>query len=242
MNTYVIGDVHGCYNTLLDLINKLPKDSRIIFVGDLCDRGLYSREVIEYVIDNNSECILGNHEDFMLKHIEDYFSNKSNRWYDNPEIGGKKTIDSYKDDKKTLLRHIEYLKKLPRYILSDNYFITHGLGLPYFKRRDSKDIYIQDGLIKARLSDETTKWGEGWEKDWKSYEIVNIFGHTHNDEIVVGGNYYCIDTGCVYGGKLTAIELGSMNVIEVPLNKKDVELSLNELEEETKVMADSYIL
>lgn len=221
--TYIIGDVHGCYHTLLELLKKLEQNSRIIFVGDLCDRGLYSKEVIELVIENNYECILGNHEDFMLKHIHDYFNNRPNRWYDNKKIGGKETIDSYKNDIKTLKRHIKYLKKLPRYILIDKYFITHGLGLPYFKRKDLKDENIQNGIIKARLLDETTKWGENWEKDWKDYNIINIFGHTKYDEVKIGKNYYGIDTGCVYGGKLTAIELESMKIIDVKLNPKDLE-------------------
>lgn len=219
---YIIGDVHGCYFTLLDLLKRLEDNSRIIFVGDLCDRGLYSKEVINLIIKNKYEVILGNHEDFMLRHIDDYFSNKPNRWYDNHQIGGRETIDSYKDDEDTLLEHIKYLKKLPRYLLVDNYFITHGLGLPYFKRRDIKDTDIQDGLIKARLSDETTKWGYDWEKTWRDYSTINVFGHTHNKEVVIGKNYYCIDTGCVYGGKLTAIELGTMNIIDVTLNIKDV--------------------
>lgn len=48
--TYVIGDVHGCYYTLQDLIAKLPQDARLIFVGDLCDRGLHSRDVFEFEI------------------------------------------------------------------------------------------------------------------------------------------------------------------------------------------------
>lgn len=220
--TYVIGDVHGCYHTLIELLAKLPKDARVIFVGDLCDRGLYSKEVIQLVIDKNYEVILGNHEDFMLSHIDDYFNARKNRWYDNHKIGGKETIDSYRGDKTVLLQHIDFLKKLPRYILVNNFFITHGLGLPYFKRRDLKDKDIQDGLIKARLTDETTKWGENWEKDWRNYKVINIFGHTDYQEVEVNENYYGIDTGCVYGRKLTAIELPSMKIIDVKTNLKDI--------------------
>lgn len=191
-------------------------------MGDLCDRGLYSKEVIELVIQNNYECILGNHEDFMLRHIDDYLEGKPNRWYDNDMIGGKETIDSYKGDKQMLVQHIDYLKTLPLYILIDKYFITHGLGLPYFQRKNLDDRDIQDGLIKARLEDETSKWGENWEKGWRDYDIINIFGHTDYDEVKIGKNYYAIDTGCVYGRKLTAIEIPSMNTIDVDLNKKDI--------------------
>ena len=59
-------------------------------------------------------------------------------------------------------------------------------------------------------------------KEWRDYDVINIFGHTHYDEVEIGKNYYGIDTGCVYGGKLTAIELSTMKIIDVPLNKKDI--------------------
>ena len=44
---YIIGDVHGCYNTLMELIAKLPKDAKLCFVGDLIDRGPNSKDVVE---------------------------------------------------------------------------------------------------------------------------------------------------------------------------------------------------
>ena len=50
--TYVIGDVHGCYHTLKALMQHIEHDARVIFVGDLCDRGLYTRQTIAFVIEN----------------------------------------------------------------------------------------------------------------------------------------------------------------------------------------------
>ncbi len=49
-NIFVIGDVHGCYHTLVKLVEKLPKKAELIFVGDLCDRGNFSRNVIDFVM------------------------------------------------------------------------------------------------------------------------------------------------------------------------------------------------
>lgn len=219
--TYVIGDVHGCYYTLKELLSRLAQDSRIIFVGDLCDRGLYTKEVMEHIIKNNYEAILGNHDDYMIKHAVECLEDNNCRWYKTDYMGGQETMSSYKDDEKTMLRHIEWLKTLPRYILIDNYFITHGFALPYFKNRDLEHSHT--GLLKNRISDED-EWGHDWEKDWREYDVINIFGHTHYDEVEVGKNYYGIDTGCVYGGKLTAIELGSMNTIDVKLDKRDVKI------------------
>jgi serine/threonine protein phosphatase 1 len=65
MNHYVIGDVHGHYDTLIALVAKLPRDAQLIFVGDLIDRGEQSAEVVRFVRENNHLCVMGNHEDLM---------------------------------------------------------------------------------------------------------------------------------------------------------------------------------
>ena len=49
---YLMGDVHGCYKTLIELVNKLPRNVKLCFVGDLIDRGSNSKEVIEFVKSN----------------------------------------------------------------------------------------------------------------------------------------------------------------------------------------------
>ncbi len=68
---WVIGDVHGEYNKLLRLIQKLPANAQVCFVGDLIDRGRDSAKVVKYVIDNQHKCTLGNHEIMMIKAGED---------------------------------------------------------------------------------------------------------------------------------------------------------------------------
>ena len=65
-NTYVIGDVHGHYDALMKLVNKLPNNAKLIFVGDLIDRGSQSKEVIKFVRENGHLCVLGNHEKMMI--------------------------------------------------------------------------------------------------------------------------------------------------------------------------------
>jgi serine/threonine protein phosphatase 1 len=220
-NTYVIGDVHGCFHTLQKLLSKLPNDSEIIFVGDLCDRGLYTKEVIDLVITRDYYCILGNHDDYMIKHIQECMDNRDlcRRWHVEDYMGGGQTLLSYKDDYETMLTHVKWLESIPRYIEVDKYFITHGFCLPYYKNRDSSRSHI--GLLKNRISDEE-EWGDDWEKDWRSYDVINIFGHTDYHDVEVGKNYYGIDTGCVYGRKLTALQLGSMHIIDVTVDSRDI--------------------
>jgi Calcineurin-like phosphoesterase len=220
-NIFVIGDIHGCYHTLLDLVAKLPKNARLIFVGDLCDRGLYTKEVIDFIIENNYEVILGNHDDYMITHILESINNNDKyiRWKDEDYMGGAQTLLSYKNDINHINKHLEFLESLPRYLEIDNYFITHGFALPYYENRNKTSSHI--GLLKNRIDDED-EWGHDWEKNWRDYKIINIFGHTDYKEVEIGKNYYGIDTGCVYGGKLTAINLGKMHITSVPLNKKDL--------------------
>jgi serine/threonine protein phosphatase 1 len=61
-NVWVIGDVHGEYDTLSKLLKKIPTGSEIVFVGDLIDRGKHSSDVVELVRKNNYKVVLGNHE------------------------------------------------------------------------------------------------------------------------------------------------------------------------------------
>jgi serine/threonine protein phosphatase 1 len=93
--------------------------------------------------------------------------------------------------------------------------------LPYYKNRDLKSSH--EGLLKNRVSDEE-EWGHDWEKQWETYDVINIFGHTHYDDVEIAKNYYGIDTGCVYGNKLTAIELGSMKIFDEELDMRDIEV------------------
>ena len=218
-NTYVISDIHGCYHTLLDLIKKLPKDSKLIFLGDLCDRGLYSKEVIEYVKSNNHLCILGNHDHYLVEHIKECLDGAKVRWNTKEYMGGIETINSYKDDLDILDSHIAWLKTLPQYILINKLFITHAFCMPYFKRKDDKEK--SHAMMVNRTTDED-EWLWDWEENWQEYDLLNIYGHESDDEIVRKNNYLCIDTSCVYGGKLTALNLDSFDVIQQELNKKDI--------------------
>lgn len=222
LKTYIIGDVHGCYHTLVQLINKLPRHAELIFVGDLCDRGLFSKDVIEFVKSNNHSCIKGNHEHYMLENIEDCIEGrrcKDMRYIREDYMGGVETIKSYKHDRETLQKHLQWLKSLPNYIIRDNCFITHGFCQPYFKRRDDK---TKEHAMLVNRSNDEEEWGHDWEEGWREYKLLNIYGHEHNDEVVQGANYICIDTGCVYGGKLTALELGSMKIIDQKVNERDI--------------------
>ncbi|CAM2814966.1 metallophosphoesterase [Helicobacter burdigaliensis] len=213
---YIIGDVHGCFDTLCALVEKLPKkwDSKLIFVGDLIDRGPKSCEVIDLLIQKNYACVLGNHEELMLEYYHAIPSLGYNKiWISN---GGYETMESYKD-KGGLYKiheHLEWLLTLPRFLLLDypckeglNPFITHGFGLPFFKEREEKQATITWNRLKMHNLEKESK---------KNYGIFNIFGHDVQNKVLLMDNFAAIDTGCVYHKKL---ENASLSAIEWPSKK-----------------------
>jgi predicted phosphodiesterase len=85
-NIYIVSDVHGCYKSLLALIEQFPnkQNSKIVFVGDLVDRGKNSYDVVKFVMENKYDCVKGNHEEMLLEYgptkEELYFNDESKHW------------------------------------------------------------------------------------------------------------------------------------------------------------------
>lgn len=220
-NTFVIGDVHGCYHTLKNLIKQLPQDANLIFVGDLCDKGDLSKDVIEFVIQNNYLCVKGNHEHLYEKYILDAIEkNIHSPWSSDKRYGGLQCINSYKNDIDLIKKHLSWIQNLPMYIQIDKYFITHGFALEYYKHKDNSDYY--NDFLLNRIYKDTI---EPEVKD----DIINIFGHCVFEEVKVGDKYICLDTGCSNGGKLTALQLGSDKIYQEPMDKRDSSYILKEL-------------
>jgi len=218
---WVIGDVHGCYHTLLQLIQELPKNADIIFVGDLCDKGLYTKEVIEFIIKNNYRCVLGNHDELMRINLKKALKGIDSTWSTLPAYAGYATVDSYRSASTRLVnKHIKWIASLPCYIEFDKFFITHGFGLPYYQRKDErkKEISLRTNRLDPK------HYSYDWEENWEDYDVINIFGHDSHDDVKIGKNYYDIDTACKYGNKLTAIDLGSMELVSVPVNLEDLDI------------------
>ena len=218
-NTYVIGDVHGCFYTLQNLVSCLPKDAELIFVGDLCDKGYFSKEVITFVVDNGHACVKGNHEYLMQTYLEDaIIHDKHSPWSSDKRYGGLPTLDNYQNDHAKMLEHLEWIKGLPIYLERDKYFITHGFALPFYAHRGNPE-YNREYLLN--------RYEKGMQVD--NEEVINIFGHCVFDEVVSGENFYGIDTGCSYGKKLTAIQLGTMKCYQEPMDARDSDYHIKEL-------------
>ncbi|MDY6939917.1 MAG: metallophosphoesterase family protein [Cyanobacteriota bacterium] len=122
----VIGDVHGNYEGLVQLLEEISPgaDDRVYFLGDLIDRGPQSREVIELVMNSPYECLLGNHEQMMLAAFP-------NGAIDYPALqawlcgGGLATLESY-PDRCVRAEHLDWMQSLPIYLDLGDLWLAHA--------------------------------------------------------------------------------------------------------------------
>lgn len=213
--------MHGCYHTLLKLVKKLPSDAQLIFVGDLCDKGNFSKDVIEFVINNNYPCVKGNHEHLFEKYILDVVEKGvPSSWSDDKRVGGGVCIQSYKDDVALIKKHLTWISKLPMYLELENYFITHAFALELYKNRDKQEY--QNDLFLKRYYEDTIEPSI-------DEEIINVFGHCVFDEVQAGKKFFCLDTGCSGGGSLSALRLESHEIIQEVMDTRDSSYSVKEL-------------
>lgn len=201
----VITDPHGCYNSLLALIAKLPKGIPITLAGDLIDRGPMSREIVQYVIDNKIDCVKGNHE--VMAYQKDIIVHTRN--------GGDVFYKQYKGEPEVLKEHLDFMSKLPLYLEypkclrvdGRHLLVTHSYACKVWnwpkERREQMMHQFESTIL----------WGRDFRGAPKEL-IYNVFGHTPHHEARIREYFACIDTGCVYGNKLTALQFPEMIIYE----------------------------
>ena len=235
--TYIIGDVHGNFNTLKKLISKLPLNSEIIFVGDLIDRGLNSKEVVEFIRKNNYKCVFGNHEEMMINYgtsvIETYPKHHYMNYYLSDWLynGGKQTLISYSIasidnyDKKLLC--VENKEGFEAFKSDIEFFKTLPLFIELPIKKEGKTVVVSHSNITDfwhLTKDESQKNALreyllfSRKNPKKEVEIFNIFGHTPIKHIDTSKHFINIDTGCYIKnedgyGKLSAYCIETNEVI-----------------------------
>lgn len=229
----VIGDVHGCYEELMELIDALGffegKVDKLIFVGDLIDKGPDSKKVIEWakVWKNSCHFVMGNHEE---KHIRYHMHERrvrKNPKYTNPMI----VSEDFLKTREELLK----VQDFDPYVFMDSwnhYFycldegqhlIVHGGLLPNIKAEHmhpkiiTRVRYLKSDTEMAHL-EEITKDMPFWTEKYHGPEKI-IFGHQPFHEPFITEHAIGIDTGCVHGNKLSAIQLWDGKIISIPAKK-----------------------
>lgn len=198
-----IGDIHGCYNSMVALLEKLEPyyDRQFVFVGDYIDRGPASKKVVDYLLEfkENVECVFlrGNHEQMLLDALE--YGERS-MWMMN---GGRATLQSYNGDKDTIILpdvHRQFYEQTRLYYDTEDYFFVHAGLSPAKTIADSieDDSEVQEFLWeRSHLNAFETPW-----------EKTVVFGHTPRPKPIQKDKMIGIDTGCVFDrvgyGKLTA--------------------------------------
>lgn len=199
--TYVIGDIHGCLQSLERLLHKIrprPED-RVIFIGDYIDRGPQSREVVDLLLrlPYRSIFLLGNHEKMLL----DYLAGGDASLY--LLNGGTATLESYGGDAANIPQdHLRFFRSLrPIYETLEHIFVHAGIRpLVPLEEQELKDLV--------------------WIRQ-EFYQFVGrfpkpvVFGHTPMRHVLLAEDRIGIDTGCVYGGKLTCLKLPEREIIQV---------------------------
>jgi serine/threonine protein phosphatase 1 len=210
--TIVVGDLHGCHDEALELLSRLAVTSndRVIFAGDLVDRGPKPRECVELAM--RHEAILGNHEE---KHLQQRRRDPSKLSPDH-----LRTRDALDDE------HYAWLSKLPLFIRipEADAVVVHAGVLP----GRSIEAQLPHTLLHAqcvRPPDTKSYWPSKappdftfWTNHWRGPERV-IFGHSVLDRPLVTDWAVGIDTGCVHGLALTAVVLPDWTLVSVPARK-----------------------
>lgn len=215
MKTCVIGDIHGCRASLTALLDKvIDQADTLIFLGDYVDRGPDSKQVIETLIQLQKThprpiFLKGNHELMFYNYLIGTDRSIFLR------VGGLQTLNSYNISPQA---DGNLLDLLP----SAHIAFIESLALYY---EDQHGIYVHAGLQPGRhLSQQTPDWCL-WVRDrfiHSSHDFGKpvIFGHTVFREPLIEDNKIGIDTGAVYGGKLTALLLPDMEFIQVDGEQK----------------------
>lgn len=208
---FAVGDVHGCYEKLAELIDKIdidPDKDTLVFIGDYIDRGKESREVVDYIIKlkkwiKNIVCLMGNHEFMFMNYCQGidellFMENGGLQTllsYDQPEIWSERKA-SIPENHKQFFSSLE-----DKYVTEEYIFVHAGLrpGIS-LERQDKEDML----WIRREFINSTYDFGK-----------KVIFGHTPMSRPLIEKNKIGIDTGAVYGGKLTCVKLPDMDLYQV---------------------------
>jgi serine/threonine protein phosphatase 1 len=210
---FAIGDIHGCLDKLRRLIGDIavdPVNDTLVFIGDYIDRTDGGKDVVAYILRLKKNfqkviCLCGNHESMLLRYLEGadedlYLQN-----------GGAMTLATYGISRSDAPRarkakipvdHLRFFKSLLPYYETDQFIFVHAGLLP--------------GIPLAEQSVHDLQWvrQEFIDSDYDFGKRV-VYGHTHFSAPLITANKIGIDTGAVYGGRLTCVELPTLKFYQV---------------------------
>lgn len=209
--TLIIGDVHGCASELATLLNETdanPTRDRILFVGDLINKGPSTKDVWQIFRSLGATSILGNHEMCVLDILAGRAS-QHRRFLDDLERTFGEHLNAFVED----------VKHWPLWLEEEGLWVVHAGLVPGKHPRDCDPwtlvtIRTWDGEGRDLHNRANPAWFDLYDDD-----ALVVFGHWAalggvNKPKVVG-----LDTGCVYGGMLSCLVLPERRFVRVKARK-----------------------
>lgn len=208
--TIIVGDLHGCYDEAIELLDacKATKDDRIIFTGDLVDRGPKPRECIELAMKHSS--VLGNHED---KHL----------FYRDRGVKASKMPEHHAFTASQMSEwHYEFMYDMPLWIRvpEHNLVVIHAGLWPRIPLEEQDKRHLLHMQCVGDWAQKRSGWpsksptGTFWTNYYNGRERV-VFGHTGLNKPMHTQFVTGLDTGCVFGRELTAYILPDNTFVQV---------------------------
>jgi protein phosphatase len=222
----IIGDVHGCSSELEALLGKLgytdgvhPQGRTAVFVGDLVDRGPDSpgvlRRVMSMVASGNALCVPGNHENKYGRHLR----GRKVRY----THGLAETVEQMEGESEEFRQQVkEFIDGLvSHYVLDGGRLVVCHAGLPekYHGRTSGR---VRSHALYGDTTGETDEFGlpvrYPWAEEYRGRAAV-VYGHTPVPGATWVNNTLCVDTGAVFGGRLTALRWPERELVDVPAER-----------------------
>lgn len=263
----IIGDIHGCYEELLLLLEKLgymptqldtgfvmlpPGGRKAIFLGDLVDRGPQSPEVLRLVMQMTAEghalCVPGNHDTKLQRKLSGKEVQISH--------GLAETLEQLEDESPEFIEKVNrFLDGLiSHYVLDGGRLVVAHAGMKA-EMQGRGSAKVREFALYGETTGETDEFGLpvrfNWAEEYRGNAAV-VYGHTPNPTPQWHNNTINIDTGCVFGGKLTALSYPERELVSVdalttycepvrkflPDNDATLSLSLQQAQDDTLEIAD----
>ena len=228
----VIGDVHGCFDELELLLRQLgysldrqedghfavshPEGRRLVFLGDLCDRGPKSPDVLRLVMDavgsGAALCVPGNHDAKLLRYLNGRDVQITHGLAETvAQLAG--LPPAFREEVKGFLDGL-----VSHYVLDDGKLVVAHAGMKQgYQGRGSGRV--REFALYGETTGETDEYGlpvrHEWAREYRGRALV-VYGHTPQAEPLSLNNTINIDTGCVFGGNLTAYRYPEGETVSVP--------------------------
>ena len=235
----VIGDVHGCYDELLELLEKLgydvtaapgrvvaPPGRKLVFLGDLVDRGPKVVETLRLVMALVAQglalCVPGNHDVKLLRKLR---GKNVQVTHGLAETLAQLEAKTDEEGRAAIAKFIDAL--VGHYVLDDGKLVVAHAGLKerYIGRASQR---VREFALYGETTGETDEFGlpvrHNWAAEYRGNAAV-VYGHTPVPEADWLNRTINIDTGCVFGGKLTALRWPEREIISVPARQTYAESS-----------------